>query len=57
MTLAKQHSCSDDHVGKLLQKDEGTGEDLLMALDVRKKWTVRCAMIENHKGFLIALRT
>jgi hypothetical protein len=57
MALAKQHSCSDGHIGKLLQKDEGIGGDLLMALDVRKKWTVRCEMIENQKGFLIALRT
>lgn len=57
MALAKQHSCSDGHIGKLLQKDEGIGEDLLMALDVRKRWTVRCEMIENQKGFLIALRT
>lgn len=57
MALAKLHSCSDVHIEKLLQKDEGIGEDLLMALDVRKKWTVWCEKIENQKDFLIALCT
>ena len=35
MVLAHQHSCSDGHIGKLLQKAEGIVEGLLMALDVR----------------------
>ena len=35
MALAHQHSCSDGHIGKLLQKAEGIVEGLLMALDVR----------------------
>lgn len=35
MALAKKHSCSDGHIGKLLQKAEGIVEGLLMALDVR----------------------
>ncbi|MBI0275679.1 antitermination protein [Hafnia alvei] len=35
MALAKQHSCSDGHIGKLLQKAEGIIEGLLMALDAR----------------------
>lgn len=34
MQLAKEHSCSDGHIGKILYKAEGIVEGTLMMLDI-----------------------
>ncbi|EFL4496322.1 hypothetical protein JYG55_12085 [Escherichia fergusonii] len=35
MVLAREHGCSDGHIGKKLQKAEGVVEGMLMMLNVR----------------------
>ncbi|EHS7755092.1 antitermination protein [Escherichia coli] len=35
MALAREHGCSDGHIGKRLQKAEGVVEGMLMMLDVK----------------------
>lgn len=35
MQLAREHHCSDTHIGKKLQNAEGMVDGYLMALDIR----------------------